>query len=144
MLSLIPTSVTIYCPCYSNLALFEGTRWRQLLVFMFDFCVEEVSLCVLPCFSEPYILGGQPTDDRIYVESRIERAPDYTEDRIEEWRVSEIIISNVKRQDDGLYECKAQNEGGEFFKSGHIQVRQSNLPVNLLGAAGTTVQSCTI
>ena len=90
----------------------------------------------LPCFSEPYILGGQPTDDRIYVESRIERAPDYTEDRIEEWRVSEIIISNVKRQDDGLYECKAQNEGGEFFKSGHIQVRQSNLPVNLLGAAG--------
>ena len=94
----------------------------------------------LPCFSEPYILGGQPTDDRIYVESRIERAPDYTEDRIEEWRVSEIIISNVKRQDDGLYECKAQNEGGEFFKSGHIQVRQSNLPVNLLGAAGTTVQ----
>ena len=29
--------------------------------------------------SEPYILGGQPTDDRIYVESRVERAPDYTE-----------------------------------------------------------------
>ena len=74
-------------------------------------------------FSEPYILGGQPTDDRIYVESRIERAPDYTEDRIEEWRISEIIINAVERQDDGLYECKALNEGGNFFKSGHIQVR---------------------
>jgi len=72
--------------------------------------------------NEPYILGGQPTDDRIYVESRIERAPDYTEDRIEEWRVSEIIISAVERQDDGLYECKAHNEGGQFFKSGHVQV----------------------
>ena len=78
-----------------------------------------------PRFSEPYILGGQPTDDRIYVESRIERAPDYTEDRIEEWRVSEIIISAVERQDDGLYECKAHNEGGQFFKSGHVQVRVS-------------------
>ena len=30
-------------------------------------------------FSEPYILGGQPTDDRIYVKNHVERAPDYTE-----------------------------------------------------------------
>ena len=92
------------------------------------FCIA-IKKCILTyikpllCFSEPFILGGQPTDDRIYVESRIERAPDYTEDRIEEWRVSEIIISGVERQDDGLYECKAHNEGGKFYKSGHIQVR---------------------
>ncbi len=38
------------------------------------------------------------------------------------WRVSEIVISDVKRRDDGLYECQARNEGGKFFKSGHIQV----------------------
>ena len=31
------------------------------------------------CFSEPFIVGGQPDDDRIYVEERVERAPDYTE-----------------------------------------------------------------
>ena len=30
-------------------------------------------------FSEPFIVGGQPDDDRIYVEERVERAPDYTE-----------------------------------------------------------------
>ena len=32
-------------------------------------------------------------------------------------------MNGVKRQDDGLYECQARNEGGQFFKSGHIQVR---------------------
>ena len=36
--------------------------------------------------------------------------------------MSEIVISNVERKDDGLYECQARNEGGAFFKSGHIQV----------------------
>ena len=30
-------------------------------------------------FSEPFVLGGQPDDDRIFVSSRTERAPDYTE-----------------------------------------------------------------
>ena len=30
-------------------------------------------------FSEPFVVGGQPDDDRIFVEERIERAPDYTE-----------------------------------------------------------------
>ena len=41
------------------------------------------------------------------------------------WKVSELIINGVKRQDDGLYECQARNEGGQFFKSGHIQVRRN-------------------
>ena len=41
-----------------------------------------MDLCYV-CFSEPYIIGGQPEDDRIYVENRIERAPDYTEGEIQ-------------------------------------------------------------
>jgi hypothetical protein len=30
-------------------------------------------------FSEHFVAGGQPDDDRIYIENRVERAPDYTE-----------------------------------------------------------------
>ena len=30
-------------------------------------------------FSEPFVVGGQPGDDRVFVEERKERAPDYTE-----------------------------------------------------------------
>jgi len=40
------------------------------------------------------------------------------------WSVSEVIVSNVQRKDDGLYECQARNKGGQFYKSGHIQVRR--------------------
>ena len=29
--------------------------------------------------NEPYVVGGQPEDDRVYVQTRVERAPDYTE-----------------------------------------------------------------
>jgi len=32
------------------------------------------------------------------------------------------MIHSVQRKDDGLYECQARNEGGQYFKSGHIQV----------------------
>ena len=51
----------------------------------------------------------------------MERAPDYTEGE-REWMVSELIINNVRRSDDDLYECQARNEGGKYFKTGHIQV----------------------
>ena len=55
------------------------------------------------------------------MENRVERAPDYTEGE-REWMVSELIINNVRRSDDDLYECQARNEGGKYFKTGHIQV----------------------
>lgn len=71
--------------------------------------------------NEPLVIGGQPGDDRVFVEERKERAPDYTEGE-EYWKVSELIINGLQRKDDGLYECQARNEGGQFFKSGHIQV----------------------
>ena len=38
------------------------------------------------------------------------------------WKQSTITIDGVRRSDDGLYECQAENEGGMFYKSGHIQV----------------------
>ena len=38
------------------------------------------------------------------------------------WIVSELNINSVQRSDDDLYECQARNEGGKFFKTGHIQV----------------------
>ena len=53
-------------------------------------------------------------------ESRI-HAPYYTEGE-SFWRKSSIIIDKVNRSDDGLYECQAENEGGRFYKSGHITV----------------------
>ena len=38
------------------------------------------NLSLLVPSSEPFVLGGQPgDDDRIFVNNRIERAPDYTE-----------------------------------------------------------------
>jgi len=40
---------------------------------------EPIMWLLVFCFREPLIAGGQPDDDRIYVENRIERAPDYTE-----------------------------------------------------------------
>jgi len=72
---------------------------------------------------DPFITGGQPNDDRIIVEEKVIQALDsaYTEGE-REWMESSIIIDGVKRMDDGLYECMAENEGGRFFKSGHIQV----------------------
>ena len=66
-------------------------------------------------------MGGQPDDERIVVEERIISAPDYTEGE-REWMQSTILIEKIKRTDDGLYECLAENDGGKFYKSGHITV----------------------
>ena len=71
--------------------------------------------------SEPFFTGGQPDDERIIVEESTVHAPYYTEGE-SFWRKSTIIIDGVRREDDGLYECQAENEGGRFYKSGHITV----------------------
>ena len=71
--------------------------------------------------STPYYVGGQPDDDRIIVEETVIEAPDYTQGE-RKWKQSTITIGGVRRADDGLYECQAENEGGRFYKSGHITV----------------------
>jgi len=71
--------------------------------------------------NEPFFTGGQPDDERIIVEESTVHAPYYTEGE-SFWRKSTIIIDGVRREDDGLYECQAENEGGRFYKSGHITV----------------------
>ena len=48
-------------------------------------------------------------------------APDYTEGEVT-WQESRLVIEQVNRSDDGLYECQAVNVGGKFVKSGHISV----------------------
>ncbi|XP_071039826.1 fasciclin-2 isoform X7 [Parasteatoda tepidariorum] len=55
---------------------------------------------------------------------------DGEDDRIEieeldagEYRILRVRIINVKRQDDGLYFCKASNAAGETERAGHIEVQ---------------------
>ena len=42
------------------------------------------------------------------------------------------MMDGVRRSDDGLYECQAENEGGRFSKSGHIQVGLCLMEVELM------------
>lgn len=37
--------------------------------------------------------------------------------------ITTLTIQNTHRSDDGLYECKASNDGGEAYKTGHITVQ---------------------
>ena len=46
---------------------------------MFYFGINVIFAHFFVNFSEPFIAGGQPDDDRVYIENRVERAPDYTE-----------------------------------------------------------------
>ena len=86
------------------------------------FCCKALwTLTTLQLLSEPFYTGGQPDDDRIVVEESTVHAPAYTEGE-SFWRKSTITISKIKRPDDGLYECQAENEGGRHYKSGHITV----------------------
>ena len=61
MLSLVPDSVTICCPCHSNLALFEGTRWQYYSWYECDFPVSfycRRSLTVYNCSCIFSTFGG--------------------------------------------------------------------------------------
>ena len=51
------------------------------LLYLYKACDNNWTLIQYSLYysSEPFVLGGQPDDDRIFVSSRTERAPDYTE-----------------------------------------------------------------
>ena len=66
-------------------------------------------------------MASQSGGSRIRVgEAEVESPNNRSGER--KWKQSTITIDGVKRSDDGLYECQAENEGGRFYKSGHIQV----------------------
>nr|CAD7265447.1 unnamed protein product [Timema shepardi] len=62
-----------------------------------------------------YVLGAQPTDDRIDLVNK------YDTERQE--TIGILRIAGVLRSDDGLYECIATNKGGTYFKNGHLTVQ---------------------
>lgn len=63
---------------------------------------------------EPFEVGQQNFDKRIVLEQQ------FFEEKGETWAT--LIISNLNRSDDGLYECIAKNKAGEAYKNGHITV----------------------
>lgn len=62
---------------------------------------------------EHFVLGSQK-DDRIVVDNRGDNERSET--------IGTLSISNIRRADDGLYECIATNEGGVAYKNGHLTV----------------------
>lgn len=75
--------------------------------------------------TEPFQIGKQVDDSRITLDQQ------FFEDRT----FGTLIISNLSRTDDGLYECIADNKAGTAYKNGHITVefpptfeRTKNLP----------------
>lgn len=61
-----------------------------------------------------YTNGMQQEDDRIVLEQRVNEIKGET--------YGVLSITQLKRSDDGLYECVASNKGGTAFKNGHITV----------------------
>ncbi|XP_068627565.1 fasciclin-2 [Battus philenor] len=79
--------------------------------------------------SEPF-LNGPNEDGRIIIESTNRQ----TGDQMQSSAV--ISIAKLNRSDDGLYECLAENEGGQARKNGHLTVHfkpsfqhMSNVPI---------------
>ncbi|CAK9816691.1 Fas2 [Anthophora plagiata] len=63
---------------------------------------------------KPYVKGAQLDDDRIIL---INNANDMTNETI-----ATLTIHESLRSDDGLYECIAENSGGEARRNGHLTV----------------------
>lgn len=63
---------------------------------------------------EPFRVGQQLDDTRIILE------PQIFNDKGESFGT--LIISNLSRADDGLYECIAENTAGTSYRNGHITV----------------------
>lgn len=77
--------------------------------------------------TESFQIGKQPDESRITLDEQP------FEDRGETFGT--LIISNLNRSDDGLYECIGENKAGTAYKNGHITVefpptfeRTKNLP----------------
>ncbi|XP_034230309.1 fasciclin-2 isoform X2 [Thrips palmi] len=65
--------------------------------------------------ARPYVLGRQPTDQRIELTS--------VEDPSRREAVGTLRVLRLGRYDDGLYVCIASNEGGEATKNGHLSIQ---------------------
>lgn len=63
---------------------------------------------------KPYVKGVQPDDDRIALTN--------TADDMTGETVGTLTIQQSLRSNDGLYECIAQNAGGEARRNGHLTV----------------------
>lgn len=63
---------------------------------------------------EPFKIGQQLNDNRITLEEQ------YFQEKGES--LGKLIIGNLSRSDDGLYECVAENSAGIAYKNGHIAV----------------------
>ncbi|KAG5882838.1 hypothetical protein JTB14_008020 [Gonioctena quinquepunctata] len=63
---------------------------------------------------EPFRVGQQLDDRRITLEQQ------FFEEKGE--ALGTLIISNLSRSDDGLYECIAENTAGTGYKNGHIAI----------------------
>ncbi|XP_076685211.1 neural cell adhesion molecule fasciclin 2 isoform X3 [Andrena cerasifolii] len=79
---------------------------------------------------KPYVKGAQPEDDRIILTNAADDNSGET--------VGTLTIHESMRSNDGLYECIAQNPGGEARRSGHLIVE---FPPSFDSMPNTTVWS---
>ncbi|XP_017763554.1 PREDICTED: fasciclin-2 isoform X2 [Eufriesea mexicana] len=79
---------------------------------------------------KPYTKGAQLDDDRIVVTN--------SPDDITGETVGTLTISETLRLNDGLYECIAENSGGEVRRNGHLTVE---FPPSFASMSNTTVWS---
>ncbi|XP_046600374.1 fasciclin-2 isoform X2 [Neodiprion lecontei] len=77
-----------------------------------------------------FVVGRQLDNDRIFLENTIDNASWVT--------TGQLTIDVLRRSDDGLYECKAHNKGGDAWKNGHITVEY---PPNFESMTNHTVWS---
>ncbi|XP_029047712.1 fasciclin-2 isoform X1 [Osmia bicornis bicornis] len=79
---------------------------------------------------KPYVNGAQPDDDRIILTNQADVTTGET--------VGTLTIHEVFRSNDGLYECIAQNAGGEARRNGHLTVE---FPPSFASMSNKTVWS---